>query len=694
MTTGAHRWIRWPEHSSGRSSPPQRIAFGGDYNPEQWPEEVWQEDVSLMQQAGVNLVSIGIFSWALLEPIAGTFEFGWLDRVMDLLHEGGIAVDLATGTASPPPWLVHAHPDVLPVDEYGRTLGFGGRQSWCPSSPVFRRYSLRLAELVAHRYVDHPALAMWHVSNELGCHNSRCYCQVSAGAFRTWLVRRYGNDITALNDAWGTSFWSQHYTDFQQIQPPRLAPTHPNPGQQLDFARFSSDALLAQFSAERDLLQAITPDVPITTNFMVTGLKVQGAKNMDYAAWAREMDIVSNDHYLTEGDTEPQIELALSADIVRGIGGGRPWMLMEHATSAVNWGQVNRPKSPGELRRHSLSNVARGADAICFFQWRASRAGAEKYHSAMVPHAGAGSRVFTEICTLGSELRLLGEVASSTVNADAAMLFDWSSWWASELDSHPSQQFSYRETVLAHYTALWRRGITTDVLPVDADLGRYRVLIVPALYLVDDATVERISAFAGDGGTVVVTYFSGIVDTNDHVRLGGYPGAFRDLLGIVVEEFGPLTADQSVTLDNGGIARGWTEDLAVTDAEAVLRYVDGPFPGRPAVTRRELPTGGSAWYLATALEPGSLDAIVDRICADTDLHPAAAFSGSLELVRRTHADGASYVFGINHGVDSARFATSGVDVLTGRHYRRGPVDVAPGDVVVIREGEPRSTPVV
>jgi beta-galactosidase len=681
--TSRPQWIRWPDAGIGGRG--HRLAFGGDYNPEQWPETVWREDVDLMQRAGVNLVSVGIFSWALLERRDGHFEFNWLDRILDILHGAGIAVDLANGTASPPPWLVHAHPEILPVDDHGHTLSFGGRQSWCPSSPVFRTYALRLTEQIARRYAGHPALAMWHVSNELGCHNSRCYCDVSADAFTGWLTSRYRGDIEALNFAWGTAFWSQHYTEFEQIRPPRMAPTHPNPGQQLDFARFYSDALLEQYLAERAVLQAVTPDLAITTNFMVTGLDVQGAKHMDYAGWADQMDLVSNDHYLREGDTEPQIELALSADIVRGINRGRPWMLMEHATSAVNWGQVNRPKSPGELRRHSLSNLARGADAICFFQWRASRAGAEKFHSAMLPHAGANSRVFTEICALGADLQTLGEVATSVVTAEVALLFDWPSWWASELDSHPSQQFSYRQTVLAHYAAFWRSGVCCDVVPVDADLSNYRIVVVPALYMVDDATADRVKDVTQRGGTVVVTYFSGIVDTADHIRLGGYPGAFRDLLGISVEEFGPLAAGEEVRVDDGSVATRWTEDLTCSEATAVLRYIDGPFPGRPAVTRRLLAGGGSAWYLATQLPPAGLATIVDRICADAGVRALVSAADGVEAVRRSHADGRSYLFLINHGHAPAQVAARGIDLLTGQEYPSGSVPVLAGGVVVLLE---------
>ena len=341
------------------------------------------------------------------------------------------------------------------------------------------------------------------------------------------------------------------------------------------------------------------------------------------------------------------------------------------------------------MRRHSLSNVARGADAICFFQWRASRAGAEKYHSAMLPHAGPSSRVFTEICALGKDLQSLGEVATSTVTAEVAILFDWPSWWASELDSHPSQQFSYHQTVLAHYAAFWRLGVTCDVVPIDTDLSGYRIVVVPALYMVDDATAERIADVTVRGGTVVITYFSGIVDTADHIRLGGYPGAFRDLLGISVEEFGPLPAGQGVTLDDGSVATRWTEDLTCTDATAVLRYVDGPFPGRPAVTRRDLPAGGSAWYLATQLAPAGLATIINQICVETGVQPVVTAAGAVEAVRRSHADGPGYLFLINHGGTAAQVAATGVDILTGQNHLSGSVPVPAGGVVVLREDRPR-----
>src|SRR5665647_571186 len=321
------RWIRWPAGTHNRTPTEGRngpIAFGGDYNPEQWSEDVWQEDVRLMQEAGVNLVTVGVFSWARLQPTPDTWEFEWLDRVLDLLHEHGIAVDLATATASPPVWLTTAHPEMLPVDRLGTVLHQGGRQAWSPSSVVYREHSLRLVEKMAERYASHPALSMWHVSNELGCHNGRCYSELSAQGFRRWLRERY-TDLDTFNRAWATDFWSQHYGTWEEIEPPRIAPSFSNPTQQLDFARFSSDALRDQLRAEVEVLRRHTPDVPVTTNFMVMG----HFKEVVYRTWVDDLDLVSNDHYLMAHDPDAHVELAFSADQARGLAGGQPWMLIE-----------------------------------------------------------------------------------------------------------------------------------------------------------------------------------------------------------------------------------------------------------------------------------------------------------------------------------------------------------------------------
>ncbi|HUH07833.1 MAG TPA: beta-galactosidase [Egibacteraceae bacterium] len=670
---------RWPD--GGR-----RLAFGGDYNPEQWDEAVWAEDLRLMQEAGVNLVTVGVFSWALLEPRPGTYEFAWLDRVLDGLAGAGIAVDLATATASPPAWLSRLHPEILPETVDGARMSFGARQAWCPSSSIYRDAATALAEQIAIRYADHPALAMWHVGNEYGCHVARCYCEISAEAFRGWLRRRY-RDLDALNDAWGTSFWSQRYHEWDEISPPRRAPTFSNPTQRLDFRRFSSDELLDCYCAERDVLRRHSPDVPITTNFMVSRFD-----ELDYWAWAREVDIVSNDHYLLASDPAPHVELALSADLTRGLAGGAPWLLMEHSPSAVNWQPRNVAKRPGEMRRNSLAHVARGSDGAMFFQWRAAQAGAEKYHSGMVPHAGTDTRVWREVVELGESLGRLSESAGSRVTAEVAMVFDWQARWAVDGDpmparglstAHPTVDASYLGTVRGLYTPLWEAGITVDFVAPDADLSGYRLVLVPMLYLVEDAAIARLERFVEQGGTLLITYFSGIVDANDHIRLGGYPGAFRRLLGVRAEEFFPLRAGETVQLDDGTAGDIWTELLHPDGAEVIASYADGPLPGVPAITRHSFGSG-AAWYMATSLDGPGLSLLLRRLVDEAGVSAVVEAPAGVEAVRRRSPDGTTHLFLINHNDADAKVAAKGTDLITGESAE-GSVRVPARGVAVVEE---------
>ncbi|WNV82180.1 beta-galactosidase [Umezawaea sp. Da 62-37] len=660
----------WPSGMRG-------LAWGADYNPEQWPEHVWAEDVELMRRAGVNLVSVGIFSWALIERADGEYDFGWLDRVLDLLHEGGVRVDLATATASPPPWLTTAHPEMLPQRADGTRYSHGSRQEYCPSSPVYRAKAVALATALAQRYRDHPALAAWHVGNEYGCHVARCYCDVCAEAFREWLRHRHG-DLDALNEAWATAFWSQHYTAWDQILPPRVTPTFGNPGHLLDFDRFCSDALLELYKAERDVLRATTPGVPVTTNFMV-GWTFDA---LDYWAWAAEVDFVSNDHYTRSESAERHVELAMAADLTRGLAGGRPWLLMEHSTSAVNWQPRNIAKLPGEMRRHSFAHTARGADGTLFFQWRQSRAGAERYHSAMVPHAGTDTKVYREVCEVGAEYAKLDELLGSTVDASVAIVYDWQSRWLSGQQAHPTQDFSYQDTVFSLYRQLWAAGVTVDFVPPSADLSSYRLVVVPALYAVTDADAAGIADYVEGGGHVLVTYMSGLTDERGHVRLGGHPGAFRDLLGVRTEEFFPLREDEEVRLDDGGVATVWTELLRTAGAEVVSAYADGPLPGVPAVTRNRH-GAGTAWYLACGLGDDGLRRLVDAVLERAGV-PAAP---GLEIVRRRGAGGAeavSWLVAVNHEEHDVTLPATGVELLSGSRVDSSLV-VPAGAVVVLRE---------
>ncbi|WP_421734816.1 beta-galactosidase [Cellulomonas sp.] len=660
--------------------PTDGIAFGADYNPEQWPEEVWADDVALMREAGVTLVSLGIFSWGQLEPAEGQFDFGWLDRILDLLHESGIRVDLATPSAAPPVWLHLAHPEMLPVDADGLRFTHGSRESWCVSSPVIREHATRIARVLAERYGHHPAVAMWHVSNELACHNGRCYCDVSAAAFRDWLGKEYP-DVDALNLAWGTAFWGQRYSSFEQILPPRRTTTIPNPGQRLDFERFSSDAFVAHLEAEAAVLREVTPHLPVTTNYMVMG----DFHQIDYTQTTPLIDIVSNDHYLAAEDPRGWAELAFSADRVRGVAGGDPWVLMEHSTSAVNWQPRNLAKQPGQLLRNSLQHVARGADGVLFFQWRQSRAGAEKYHSGMVPHAGADSELFREVAHLGATLGRLAEVRGSLVEkARVALLWDTQAWWASELEAHPTVDLHYLDLPRALHGALLDAGVAVDVVPATADLDGYDVVLVPTLYLAPADLSDRLSAVVARGGQVLVSYFSGIVDEHDRVLLGGYPGAFRDLLGVRGEEFAPLREGGSVRLSDGSTGLVWTERLTADDAEVLATYTDGPSAGGPALTRRTADGGGAAWYLSTRLDTASTAALVERVLEAAGVSPLVAGPGGLEVVRRVGESG-SWLFAINHTDTDLPLQATGDDLVGGAAHAAGDLVPARG-VKVLREG--------
>lgn len=633
------------------------LAYGGDYNPEQWPPEVQAEDMALMREAGVNLVTLGIFSWAMVEPEPGRYDWAWFDRVLDLLAENGIAVCLATMTASPPPWLARAHPETLPVRADGTVLGPGARQHFTPSSPVYRRYATRLVERLAIRYGAHPALAAWHVGNEYGCHVAESYGEVDAVAFRAWLRDRYG-DLGALNAAWSTAFWSQRYGAWEEIEPPRAAPTFGNPAQRLDFRRFSSDALLACYRAERGVLRRVTPDVPVTTNFFPLGNPA-----LDLHAWAAEEDVVSYDSYPDPADPEAHVAAAYAYDLMRSLKGGAPWLLLEQAPSAVNWRVVNRPKAPGRMRLGSWQAVARGADAVLFFQWRASRGGAEKFHSAMVPHAGPQSRTFAEVRELGRELAGSAELAGTRVLADAALVLDWPSWWALEQPSHPSGRLRQMGTNLAHYAPLWRAGVTCDVVRPGSDLSRYRLVVVPNLYLVSAADAENLTSYVRDGGHLVVSFFSGVVDEQDRIHAGGAPGPLAEVLGLHVTEFWPLAKGEHVDLAEPGTgwlgegaARGtlWSEAPRLEGALALATFASGGPSGHAAITRH--PYGeGVAYYLATRPDPATMRTFLDQVCAAASVHPAVSgLPDDAEAVIREATDGTRYVITLDHATADVR----------------------------------------
>ena len=641
------RAYRWPQPLAGQQ---ERIWYGGDYNPDQWPEEVWDDDVRLMKKAGVNLVSVGIFSWAKIETSEGVYDFDWLDRIIDKLGEAGIAVDLASATASPPMWLTQAHPEVLWKDYRGDVCQPGARQHWRPTSPVFREYALRLCRAMAVHYKDNPYVVAWHVSNEYGCHNRFDYSEDAEHAFQQWCEERYGT-IDAVNDAWGTAFWAQRMNDFSEIVPPRFIGdgNFMNPGKLLDFKRFSSDALKAFYIAERDTLAEITPDLPLTTNFMVSA----SGSVLDYDDWGDEVDFVSNDHYFHEGESHID-ELFCSDALMDSLALGKPWYVMEHSTSAVQWKPLNARKRKGETVRDSIAHVAMGADAINFFQWRASAFGAESFHSALVPHAGEDTKLFRQVCELGAALKTLGDAGvqgTELEQSDTAILFSAESEWATRSETLPSMKLNHWHDVRDWYRAFLNAGTRADIVPLKYDWSAYKTVVLPTVIMLSAEDTQRLADFAAAGGRVVIGYATGLIDENFHTWLGGYPGAgdglLREMLGIRGEEFNILGAEaegepSEIRLSSGAVTRLWQNDVNVDGERAqVLATYEGEeadeweLGGTAAITRN--PYGsGETYFVGCDLNVADLTEFVrENIVEDSANVANPTDSDVLHTVRKS-----------------------------------------------------------
>ena len=685
------RSYRWPQPLAGQQA---RIWYGGDYNPDQWPEEVWDDDVRLMKKAGVNLVSVGIFSWAKIETSEGVYDFDWLDRIINKLGEAGIAVDLASATASPPMWLTQAHPEVLWKDYRGDVCQPGARQHWRPTSPVFREYALKLCRAMAEHYKGNPYVVAWHVSNEYGCHNRFDYSEDAEHAFQQWCEERYGT-IDAVNDAWGTAFWAQRMNDFTEIVPPRFIGdgNFMNPGKLLDFKRFSSDALKAFYVAERDALAEITPDLPLTTNFMVSA----AGSVLDYDDWGREVDFVSNDHYFIPGEAHLD-ELAFSASLVDGIARKDPWFLMEHSTSAVNWRPVNYRKEPGQLVRDSLAHVAMGADAVCYFQWRQSKAGAEKFHSAMVPHAGEDSAVFRDVCELGADLNTLadnGLLGTKLAKSKVAVVFDYESEWASEHTATPTQKVHHVDEPLQWFRALADHGVTADVVPVRGAWDDYEMVVLPSVYLLSEETTRRVRDYVVGGGRLVVTYYTGISDEKDHVWLGGYPGSIRDVVGVRVEEFMPMGDDfpgvpDCLGLSNGAVAHDIADVIGSVDGTATVleTFKDDPWTGMdgaPAIVAHTFGEGRSV-YVGARLGRDGIALSLPEILDSLGMAEVGGNDGRVLRVEREGADGSRFVFSFNRTHETVRVPVEGEVVVSSFAEVSGEtISIKPNGVIVTKQ---------
>jgi len=644
------------------------IFYGGDYNPEQWDEEVWEEDIRMMKLYKVNAVSLSVFSWAKLQLDDNIYDFLWLDKIIDKLWENKIYVILATPTAAQPAWMSKKYPSILPVNVEGHKMKHGRRSNFCPSSTVYKDFSSKIAEKLADRYKDHNAIILWHVSNEYGTY---CYCENCAKEFRTWLKKKY-KTIENLNEKWYAHFWGHTFYEFDEIEPPsNLSEILPGAlgnrdgtcfqAISIDYNRFMSDSILSCYDNEAKVLRRITPDIPITTNLM-------GAyKPLDYFKWGEHLDVVSWDSYPSNSDSTSN--RAFSHDLMRGVKGQESFLLMEQTPNQTNWQHFNALKRPGVMRLWSYQAMAHGADSILFFQWRQSRGACEKYHGALVPHAGhENTRIGRELRVLGEELSKLGSIIKdSKADSKVAIMFDWSNWWAVEFSSGPSIALNYVEQIQKYYKAFHDLNISVDIIKPTDDLSKYKIVLAPVLYMVNDETVKSVESFTKSGGTFITTFLSGMVDESDLVILGGYPGAFRKLLAIWVEEIDPLypgIKNEIVKTDNSFIDKDTYECELICDvvhsegAKVLATFGKEFYAGSPSVTENSFGEG-KAVYIASAPEQDFIKMLIKHYSEISNINSIITPQIGVEVSQRKK-EREIFTFVLNHNEEEVKINLSGV----------------------------------
>ncbi|TWT06453.1 beta-galactosidase [Planococcus sp. CPCC 101016] len=651
------------------------MLHGGDYNPDQWLDhpEILAEDLKLMKLSGSNTFSLGIFAWSTLEPEEGQCHFEWLDNIIENIHSIGGRVILATPSGARPAWMSQKYPEVLRVDEARVQQLHGGRHNHCFTSPVYREKTAQMNRLLAERYGKHPALLMWHISNEYG---GECHCDRCQDAFRNWLKAKYADDLKALNDSWWGPFWSHTFSDWSQIESPSPIGESMVHGLNLDWKRFVTDQTISFFENEVTAIRELTPEIPITTNFMADTHDLIPFQSLDYSKFAKHLDVISWDAYPAwHNDWETTANLAMKVGFINDLYRSlkqQPFLLMESTPSAVNWHKVNKAKRPGMHLLSSMQMVAHGSDSILYFQWRKSRGSSEKFHGAVVDHDNsAENRVFKEVSKVGETLGKLSPVVGTNRPADVAILYDWESNWAlNHAQGYGTETKSYPQTLQEHYRTFWEQDIPVDVITKEQDFTGYKLLVVPMLYLASEETIARLKRFVADGGTVVMTYISGVVNEYDLTYLGGWHQDLQDVFGINPVETDTLYSSDRNAVHYGGRSYELTDYATVLvnrSADVVGTYEQDFYAETPAVTSNRYKKG-QAYYIGGRLEEQFHRDFYQGMINELSLQPVfrVAHGPGVSVQVRQDAD-ANYAFVMNftEQEQTVSIDSSAKDLLTG-----------------------------
>ena len=646
----------------------KHIIHGGDYNPDQWQDhpEVLTEDMRLMKLANCNSMTVGIFAWSTLEPEEGVYNFDFLDKAFNDVHANGGSIVLATPSGARPAWLAQKYPEVLRTEPDRTKRIFGGRHNHCYSSPIYREKVTAINKKLAERYKDHPALMMWHLSNEYG---GECHCELCRENFRAWLRRKYGT-LENLNYQWWNNFWSHAYTDWSQIDPPSSIGER-FCGQVLDWKRFVTYQTTDFIKCEIEAIRSIDKNTPITTNLM--GF-YQG---LDAREMAKVLDVVSWDNYPhwrgSDGSDIPEAaRTAMVHDMNRGLK-HRPFMLMESTPSSADWHDYSKLKRPGQHAISSLQAVAHGSDTVQYFQWRKGRGNREKFHGAVVDHVGnENTRVFREISALGARLKKMDCIVGTGTKSRVAMLYDWSNQWAfDDTKGFHRADKKFEQTLVKHYMPMWKRGINTNIIGFEDDFSAYDLIIAPMIYTVSDELEAKIEKFVREGGTLLSTYATGYVNENDLCHLGGFPGGrLKEVFGIWNEEIDTLYPDEANSVRCGKTAYkavDYCEVIHPRGAEVLATYEQDFYAGGAAATVNAYGKG-KAYYLAFRDTGDFTDAITSGIL--NVLGIVSEFDGELPYGVTAHSrtDGENiYLFLENFSVDgkTVKTAQSWVNVENG-----------------------------